>query len=92
MSPVYWVAFGILLFGFATQFFTPLPLFRLGTPEALIVGIYLETKSVKAMHMILFLLVFAPIWFIATILAIGNTNKKEWFHTPHGLTKHHFSA
>ncbi len=98
LSPVYWIVFGILLFGFVTQFFTAVPLFRLGTPEALAldvlslliypaVGIYLETKSVRALHMILFLLVFAPIWFVATILAMGNSNKKDWFHTPHGLTK-----
>jgi len=30
---------------------------------------------------------FTPIWFVALILAIKNFNKKDWFHTPHGVTK-----
>jgi len=98
MSPLYWVIFGILLFGFLSQLFIAIPMFQLGLSEALIldflslfvypaVGIYLETRSIKAIHMVPFLLAFTPIWFIATILAVRSYNKKEWFHTPHGMAK-----
>ncbi len=98
MSPMYWFAFGILLVGFLSQLFTGVPMFRLGTPEALILdffslfaypalGIYLETKSIKAVHMIPYLLAFTPIWFISTVLALKSLNRKDWYHTPHGATK-----
>jgi cellulose synthase/poly-beta-1,6-N-acetylglucosamine synthase-like glycosyltransferase len=98
LSPLYWVVFGILLSGFIAQFFVPLPMFRLGTAEAFtldvlslliypIAGIYLETKSLRALHMVPLLLVFTPIWFFAVILALRNFNRKEWFHTPHGSPK-----
>jgi len=95
-SPLYWLVFGVLLFGFIVQFFIPLSMFKLGTTEAFMLdllslliypaaGIYLETKSLKAIHMVPFMLVFTSTWFVAVILALRNFNKKEWFHTPHGI-------
>ncbi len=98
LSPLYWVVFGILLFGFIAQFFIPLPMFELGTVGAFtlnllsllvypMAGIYLETKSVRAMHMVPLLLIFTPTWFLAVILALRDFNKKDWFHTPHGVAK-----
>jgi cellulose synthase/poly-beta-1,6-N-acetylglucosamine synthase-like glycosyltransferase len=98
LSPLYWVVFGIMLFGFIAQFFIPLPMFELGTVGAFtldllsllvypMAGIYLETRSVRAMHMVPLLLIFTPTWFLAVILALRDFNKKDWFHTPHGVAK-----
>jgi len=98
LSPLYWVVFGVLLFGFAAEFLVGIQVFKLGVTEAFalnvlslliypIAGIYLETKSLKAMHMVPFLLAFTPIWFVAVVLALKSFNKKDWFHTPHGVTK-----
>jgi len=95
LSPIYWFAVGFLTFMWALELIAHIGIFFLGTTEAIIlvgwmlflypgVGIYLETRSLKDLTLIPYMLVFAPIWVLALLLTIRNPNEKEWFHTPHG--------
>lgn len=98
LSPIYWLAVGFLTFMWGLEFTLHINIFQVGNTEAIILnavmlliypglGIYLETRSVKDLTLIPCMIIFAPIWILALLLAIKNLNEKEWFHTAHGTSQ-----
>lgn len=95
LSPIYWFSMGFLTVMWVFDFITPLGIFYLDPIQAIVmcgvmmiiypmVGIYRETQSVRDLTLIPYMLIFAPIWIIALILAFKNLGETEWSHTPHG--------
>jgi len=95
LSPLYWFAVLFLTIMGGLELVAHVGIFQLGAIEAIILGIlvvvtyqgagiYLETRSLKDLTIILFTSIFVWIWVLALILALKDLNQKKWFYTPHG--------
>jgi hypothetical protein len=51
-----------------------------------VVGIYLETRSLRELRYLPLLLAFNWTWVLACLVALFTFRNRTWYHTPHGST------